>query len=391
MTTPRPPSATFCCIVAMQSAARNDIIDLMKNMIGAFRAKGLRSLQDVELKDLGRVNAFVGRNGAGKTTLLEAFYLFFTRATLESIIGIAERRGEYDKTDGSGLWAPSVRHFFAGHALMTGRDLTLLSGDDAIVSFSIGEEAMPLKDDYRIVKPTTMCHISCGNDDMGWSGLSFPLCKSGAIDSDYTGDGGYKRILTPDDVPVAFVDPDGMSANALLKMRDEVVSRGVEGELVKALKLLDPRVESVGFLSAGEKAYKFLANGTMVGLSGLSGRVPVKTLGDGMRRLLVIAMAIVCVRGGALILDEVDSGLHYSAMESLWDFIYKAAEANDVQVFASTHSLDCLRGLAVLCETSQTACEAVRLYSLSNTGKRVVLYSGRDMSIAVNSEIEVRA
>ena len=375
----------------MQSAARNDIIGLMKNMIGSFRVKGLRSLQDVELKDLGRVNAFVGRNGAGKTTLLEAFYLFFSCATLESIIGIAERRGEYDKTDGTGLWTPSVRHFFAGHALKKGHDLALLSSDGLDVSFSIGEENMPLKDDYRIVRPTTMCHISRGNGNEGWSGLSFPICKSGAIDSDYTGDGGYKRVLAPDDVPVAFVDPDGMSASALLKMRDEVVSRGDERKLVKALKLLDPRVESVGFLSADEKTYKFLANGTMVGLAGLSGRVPVKTLGDGMRRLLVIAMAIVCVRGGALILDEVDSGLHYSAMESLWEFIYKAAEANDVQVFASTHSLDCLRGLAALCEASQAACEAVRLYSLSDSGKRVVSYCGHDMSMAVNSEIEVRA
>ena len=128
-----------------------------------------------------------------------------------------------------------------------------------------------------------------------------------------------------------------------------------------------------------------------MGLSGVDGRVPVKTLGDGMRRLLIIAMAMICARGGALILDEVDSGLHYSAMASLWDFIFKAAEINHVQVFASTHSLDCLRGLASVCETSDAAAGAVRLYSFSKIGKKVVAYSGRDVSIAVNNEIEVRA
>ena len=363
----------------------------MKNRLTRFCAKGLRSLENVELRDLGRVNAFVGRNGAGKTTLLEALYLFFSGPMIESIVGIAERRGEYDKTDGAGWWAPSIRHFFAGHALTRGSDLISFLGDDAKVGFSVGEEDMPLKDDYRIVKPTTMCHVAHEKVGGDRSNISFPICKSGAIDNDFAGDGGYRRILTPDDIPVAFVDPDGMEANALLRMRDEVVSRGAENELVSALKLLDSRVESVGFLSADEKAYKFLVNGTLVGLSGMNGRVPVKTLGDGMRRLLVIAMAMVCVNGGALILDEVDSWLYYSAMASLWNFIFKAAEAHDVQVFASTHSLDCLRGLASLCASSDAACGAVRLYSLSNIGKRVVSYCGRDMSIAVNSEIEVRA
>lgn len=366
-------------------------MSLMKNGLKEFSVRALRSLQSIELNDLRRVNAFVGRNGSGKTTLLEALYLFFARATADSIVGIAERRGEYDKMDNEGLWKPSIRHFFAGHSLSSGRDLISLSGDGSTLGFSLGIEDMPLRDDYRIVKPTNIFHVSYKEKDGDIRELSFPICKSGAMDINYTGDGGYNHFFSPEDVPVAFVDPDGMSANALLRMRDEVVSRGAESDLVKALKLLDPRVESVGFLSADEKAYKFITNGTLVGLSGTNGRVPVKTLGDGMRRLLVIAMAMVCVKGGVLILDEVDSGLHYSAMQSLWDFLLKVAIANDVQVFASTHSLDCLRGLASLCDEEDDVSECVRLYSLSNIGKRVVSYSGRDMSIAINSEIEVRA
>ena len=364
---------------------------VMKRGLSKFFVKALRSLENVELSDLKRVNAFVGRNGSGKTTLLEALYLFFAHASPESIVGIAERRGEYDKTDNEGFWMPSIRHFFAGHSLSCGKDMIAFTGDGSSVGFSLGVEDLPLKDDYRIVKPTNIFHVSYREMGGDIHGLSFPICKSGAIDNHYMGDGGYGRVFSPEDVPVAFVDPDGMSANALLRMRDEVVSRGAENDLVKALKLLDSRVESVGFLSADEKAYKFIANGTLVGLSGMNGRVPVKTLGDGMRRLLVIAMAMVCVKGGVLILDEVDSGLHYSAMESLWNFILKVAEANDVQVFASTHSLDCLRGLASLCDGNDHVCDSVRLYSLSNIGKRVVSYRGRDMSIAINSEIEVRA
>ena len=88
---------------------------------------------------------------------------------------------------------------------------------------------------------------------------------------------------------------------------------------------------------------------------------------------------MICARGGVLLLDEIDSGLHYSAMHALWDFILKAAEINQVQVFASTHSLDCLRGLAATCEESSATADSVRLYSFSNIGKKVVAYSGRDV------------
>lgn len=360
----------------------------MRNKITNFNIKGFRSLNGLSLKDLGRLNVIVGRNGSGKTSLLEALYLFFSDARLESVVGVAERRGEFDKTDNAGEWAPSIRHFFTGHAIATGADEIVLSGDEFKMTVSIGVENMPMKNDYRIIAPTTMCRISSGEGDSGSRRIfSFPVCKDGAIDVSRSGDGGYNKPLSPEDIPVVFVSPDGIDSKALLKMRDEIVARGSETGLVNILQLLDARVESVGFLSAHEKNYKSLSNGTLVGLSGVSGRVPVKTLGDGMHRLLTIAMGMASCSGGVLILDEVDTGLHYSAMESLWKFILTAAERNDVTVFASTHSLDCLRGLAVVGEDSKDVC----LYAFSASGRKIVSYTGREMASAVNNEIEVRA
>ena len=364
----------------------------MENMIKNFRIDSFRSLSSVGLDDLKRVNLFVGRNGAGKTSILEAVYLLFSEARFESLVGIAERRGEFDKTDDGVQWLPSIRHFFAGHFLPQNCEGVRLKAGDMRLSIDVCIENRPAKNDYRVVLPTPMCHVThAGFNGDGVGKLSFPISKSGALEFNRAGDGGYNRLTSPEDVPTVFVSPDGVEPAALLRMRDDVISRGAECDLVKVLKQLNPDVESVGFLSSADKNYKFLANGTLVGLAGTRDRVPVKTLGDGIRRLLVIAMGMVCAKNGVLILDEIDSGLHYSAMQSLWTFIVKAAEANNVQVFASTHSIDCLRGLASVCGDDQSTADDVRLYSLSNIGKRVVCYTGHEVSVAMNREIEVRA
>ena len=42
-------------------------------------------------------------------------------------------------------------------------------------------------------------------------------------------------------------------------------------------------------------------------------------------------------------IDEVDTGVHYSRMKSFWAIILKVAEANDVQLFVTTHNKECIK------------------------------------------------
>jgi len=345
-------------------------------------------LSGATLDALKRVNLFVGRNGAGKSSLLEALYLHFSRATIESIVGIAKRRGEYDVADDSHTWVPSMRHMFAGHVVLPGRSKITLASDAASVSFDFIVQQLPKKDDYRVIQPTLSCSVSTQEAGVGNS-FVFPTAKSGGVDVAYDGDGGYNTARSPEDMPVVFVDPEGVDSVAMLRMRDDVVARGEEPLLVEALRMLDSSVESVGFLTPTEKTYTSLVNGTLVGLSGQDGRVPVKTLGDGMRRLMTIAMGMVCARGGALIVDEIDAGLHYSAMDSLWRFICTAAKRYDVQVFASTHSHDCILGLGECCRADVGLDDTVRLFALGGERRKVVSYSGNEIRVSVDHGIEV--
>ena len=71
-------------------------------------------------------------------------------------------------------------------------------------------------------------------------------------------------------------------------------------------------------------------------------RLPLQSLGDGMVRLFHILIAMREAAGGMILLDEVENGLHHSILAEVWKRIRSLATKLEVQVFATTHSLECL-------------------------------------------------
>jgi len=106
--------------------------------------------------------------------------------------------------------------------------------------------------------------------------------------------------------------------------------------------------------------------------------------------MLAIALALIQARGGLLLIDEIDTGLHYSVMGDMWRLVVEAAQRSDVQVFATTHSLDCLRGLAWLCDNNPKLAENVSVQKIEPKLNESVAFSAGELIVAVDQEIEVR-
>ena len=66
-------------------------------------------------------------------------------------------------------------------------------------------------------------------------------------------------------------------------------------------------------------------------------------MGEGVGRLLSLLLAILQTPGGVVLIDEVENGLHYSVMKPVWQAIAQAARQADMQVFATTHSWECIQ------------------------------------------------
>ena len=74
--------------------------------------------------------------------------------------------------------------------------------------------------------------------------------------------------------------------------------------------------------------------------------VPLRSLGDGALRLFGVALALANSRGGFLLIDEAENGIHYSLQLPSGTWSFGLAHENDVQVLATTHSSDCIKGFA---------------------------------------------
>jgi len=109
-----------------------------------------------------------------------------------------------------------------------------------------------------------------------------------------------------------------------------------------------------------------------------------------MWRMLAMAIAISQCKGSVLLVDEIDTGLHYTVLPDMWRLIMESARDLDVQVFATTHSSDCIEALASVCASDGLLSELATLHRVERNSRTSTPYSGRDIMIAAEKQVEVR-
>ncbi|MBL8971571.1 MAG: ATP-binding protein [Myxococcales bacterium] len=83
--------------------------------------------------------------------------------------------------------------------------------------------------------------------------------------------------------------------------------------------------------------------------------MPLRSLGDGFGRILQLVLKLLPARGGFLLIDEFENGLHFSVQEKLWTLLLRMAERLDIQVFATTHSWDCIESFTRAAHANKAA------------------------------------
>ncbi len=113
-------------------------------------------------------------------------------------------------------------------------------------------------------------------------------------------------------------------------------------------------------------------------------------MGEGIWHILSLALALVHSRDGILLIDNIDTDLHYTVMEDMWKFLDSASKTYNVQVFATTHSRDCYESLASIAHGSVSDNSEVTIQRIERGRERAVAYSEQTIVAAAERDIEVR-
>jgi AAA15 family ATPase/GTPase len=362
-------------------------------MYKSFEIKNLRCFSYLNVSNLERVNLIVGKNNVGKTALLEALFihcggvyhpalilnlnilrgmafiaswmsdqtpwdsLFYNFNTLEP----AELKGKIEIgkqiiNRGLTLKVPHEKAELAKVSLPID-PLRLRSEPGQILELSY-EENGEKRQHFLIIKPS--------RERKGEMELELePAPPPPPFPAFFLAAG--TRVNTPEDV-------DRFSKLKLNRQHEKIVS---------ALQLIEPRLKNLEVLTISGVP---IIHGDI----GLERPVPLPLMGEGMTRLTSFLLSIGTTRGGVVLIDEIENGFHYSVLEKVWRVVIAAARDFDVQVFATTHSWECIK--AVHEALSQDEIYDFKLYRLERIDDKVeaVEYSRETLEAALSIEIEVR-
>ena len=363
-------------------------------MFTHLQLTGYRGFQSYALKDLARVNLLVGKNNSGKTSVLEAINLLTDNSSLRALARFATQRRQqkfWFFEDRRNVEILDVSPVFFGHRLKPGTRFTVASNRNELAMETVSINST--ENDQRYSDPeiqevarkmgeTTFMGLKITGNWLNPVHPIFLVTESGSLI--------YSNQLRQytqweSECRSRFLSNTPMTPFDIRSVWEKVIRERRETHLIDALRTLEPDIESIHLLPGN-----WSMDNVLVDRQSGGPRIGIGSFGEGMRRLLDLALALIESADGVLLVDEIDTGLHWTVMEDLWRFVIGASRRSNVQVFATTHSYDCLKGLASLMENNADLASYVSLQKIERALPQAVTLSGAQIPVAIEQDIEVR-
>jgi AAA domain, putative AbiEii toxin, Type IV TA system len=379
----------------------------MGNLIlNSLEIRGFRGFRHLQIERLGRVNLIVGKNNVGKSSLLEALQLYAVKGSPAVIWELLRIRDEsryssevrderrytsFNRSASIEDRLLALKYLFYGRKDVRTQLEPIRIGPvntlDELLSIAIGwyvreiDEQSTIKrrllepEEYDTVdNPTPRFTIQVGTEPK----VDYPLSLS-------TPPRLVRSELT--EINLIFRSASGLTREEVGSLWDSISLTSLEKDVLAALRIIAPGVEGLSLVGdPGSSAGRI----PIVRIMGIDEPLPLRSLGDGMQRMLGIALALANAQDGMLLVDEVENGIHYSVQPELWQLVFRLAHRLNIQVFATTHSWDCIEGFQKAAqEDKQNEGLLIRLESKKDDIS-VTLFDERRLAIATREQIEVR-
>ena len=377
------------------------------HVLESVEIDGFRAFRVLRIERLGHVNLITGKNNVGKSSLLEALWVYAHRGSPTRILRLMEGRDEIQyvssytsssgDADGGDQQLMNIKHLFYGRSDIQERPASIRIGPinrpADLLSITagwlsptyreeLGDEQQPLfpMDQYRLENRVLALVVQLGNQDPSF----YPIAQY--IER--------RRLLRERSsfsaIPCVLIPANALESDQLASLWDGIALTDLEQDVLHALRIISPGVERITLV--GEQPGR-RARVPIVRAPHFNIPVPLRSMGEGMNRLFGIALALVNAQDGMLLIDEIDSGLHYSVQPDLWRMVFQVAHRLNIQVFATTHSWDCVTAFQ---ESIQNGSEdgglLISLRDRKGEPGRVVavLFDEEELAIVTREQIEVR-
>lgn len=322
-------------------------------MYSSLTINHFRCFKNLTLSNLRRVNLVTGLNNSGKTSLLEAIFLLVGGFNPMLPLRVNALRGlDAIAPTPDEQWGWLFHNHDVGQAIeIVGTDTE--GGEDGL-RLHLGSS----QEFERLNRAQGQGELA-----IEVSGTSAALPQGGVVSStrqgvelsdlilefrEHRGRSVVSRASMGSDgrIRLEQARQNGFRSGAFLATRIRPASEDAdrlsrlkrqkrESQVVTALKAVEPGLQDLTILVQGGES---LIHAEVAGL----GLVPIPMLGEGLGRLLSLTLAILTTPTGLVLVDELENGIHHSALRGVWDGIGIATQEAGTQLVATTHSQECI-------------------------------------------------
>jgi len=383
-------------------------------MLSSFEITNFRTFSHLRIERLGRVNLIVGKNNVGKTTLLEALHVY--AADNPKVI-------QLDLTSHDELLFPgtSGEIDLDYRSLFHGREATR---EKITLGPVHGGAAGAAPDGKLVMELVPMDRVEDSEDRYDFHEMSdwdeepegeiVPgLCVRRNKGPGLVSQPRSPRRTFPPYHGAVYVRAEEVPSGVLGHWWDSIAGTDYEREAIESVSIVVP-LELVRLV---RDPTLFPGRVFLVRIQGETEPVPLKSLGGGPLRMFQIATAIAYSarmsaphqqigqrdssdslsevpeqRAKVLLIDEIENGIHYTLHTKLWRFVFGLAQRHNLQVFATSHSWDCMKGFAeAVAEDEAKNGLVIRLEKVEGEQQTgAVIIDREGLPIVVRDSIEVR-
>ena len=347
-------------------------------MLKRLQIRNFRGFNALKIDQLSGINLIAGKNNSGKTSLLEAIFLLCGAGNPQMAVNANVIRGL--ESNFVTMSDPFWKQIFFN--LDRGRSIEIKGYHKSRVqsTLKITSERQPTNEIPLDRTDETSVTNLFDERSLAFQYIS-PSRKSVKSYIRIKGQGlEVQQPATDVPFPAAIVLP------RIRNLQEDATRLGTlrrqkQGNmLLNALQVIEPKLQSIEDNSSSGIPMIW-------GDIGLSELVPLSVMGEGMTQIARLVLSIASVPDGVVLVDEVENGIHHSVLPDVWRVIEEAARQFRTQIFATTHSFECIEAAH-----QALGSDGFLLHRLevSDAENRCVTFKPNGISAAVRHGLEVR-